>query len=333
VNRILVIRFSSIGDIVLTAPVVPALMTRYPEASIDYLTHAHFAPIVERFDPRPQAVLPFPGIGARELPAYSRQLAQKNYSLVVDLHDSLRSKVLRRYFKGAEVRVYRKPRLKRWLLFNLRINRYAPDFSVAREYLRYAGLAGAGVRPAMQLTGEEGAAARARFGLPTDYLTLVPGAAWPQKSWPADRYVDLIGRITTKSGAPVILLGGPGDAICSRIAAGAGSAAVFNLKGQTDLAAAMAVLAGSRLVVGADTGLVHMAEALGRPVVLILGPTGRETGARTHHPHSVTHECDLWCRPCSQNGRRRCYRREQYCLTGIRPAVVAESVNRLMTRV
>ena len=100
-----------------------------------------FAPLVAHFQHRPSEILAFPPtVSARELPAYSRRLASKGYDLVIDLHDSLRSKVIRRAFKGSTVRRYQKPRLNRWLLFYLYINRFSNDFSVVREYLRYAGL-------------------------------------------------------------------------------------------------------------------------------------------------------------------------------------------------
>ena len=70
---------------------------------------------------------------------------------------------------------------------------------------------------------------------------------------------------------------------------------------------------------GSDTGLIHASEALNTPVSMILGPTSSETGATINHPQSMIFEKNnLWCRPCSQNGKRKCIRKEQYCLTGIK---------------
>ncbi len=326
------VRFSSLGDIVLTEPVLAALTKKYPEYGIDYLVLERFAPLVAHFEHRPDEILAFPpAITARELPAYSRRLASKGYDLVIDLHDSLRSKVLRRAFKGSSLRRYQKPRLKRWLLFYLHLNRFSKDFSVVGEYLRYAGLeALVPTAPRMQCAADRIAAVKAAFNLSENYLVCIPGAAWPQKSWLIKRYIEVFNSRPPGTRPQVVLLGGQDDIICNAIADGLPGGKTVNLRGRTDLEQALAVLAGCRLAVGSDTGLMHAAEALGRPIVLILGPTSTQTGARCHHPASRQHETRLWCRPCSQNGKRRCYRREQFCLTSIAAQAVGDSIDELV---
>jgi len=333
VIRVLVIRLSSLGDIVLSTPVIQALRQSFTDLTINYLVHERFGPLVDHFDPPPDNVILFPpAVGAAELPAFARSLAQADYDLVIDLHNSLRSKVIRRYFPTAELRIYKKPRFKRWLLFYLWLNRFDPEFSVVSEYLCYAGFSAleGEHRPCLSFDIDAAREICRRFGLDQGYLVCVPGAAWPQKSWPKERYIELFSQRLPSSSEQLVLLGGPQDTICDYIAAALQSGKVVNLKGATGLQEALAVLSRSRLVVGSDTGLVHAGEALGIPVVMILGPTSRETGARTHHHDSRVHEVKLWCRPCSQNGRRRCYRRKQYCLMGISVHQVAESVTNLI---
>ena len=321
------------GDIILSTPVIQGLRQSFTDLTIDYLVHERFSPLVDHFNPPPDNIIPFPSaVGAAELPAFARSLAEADYDLVIDLHNSLRSKVVRRYFPAAELRIYKKPRFKRWLLFYLWLNRFDPEFSVVSEYLRYAGfLALEGERrPRLSFDVDAAREICRRFGLDQDYLVCVPGAAWPRKSWLRERYIELFSQWLTGSSEQLAFMGGPQDTICDYIAAALQSGKVVNLKGKTDLKQALAVLSRSRLVIGSDTGLVHAGEALGIPAVMILGPTSRETGVRTHHPDSRVHEVNLWCRPCSQNGRRRCYRRKQYCLTGISVNQVAESVTSLI---
>ena len=333
--RVLLIRFSSIGDIILTAPVVAALRADSPDTTIDYLVHDRFASLVRHFDPSPDHIIPFPrDVRARQLPGYARNLAATGYDVVIDLHASLRSRLLRRYFGGAELRIYRKPRLRRLLLFYLYINRFPADYSVAAEHLRFALLSveGAAIHPRLRVEPDLARETRQRLGLAEGYLACIPGAAWPQKSWPLERYLELFGPGGTGIDHPIVLLGGDGDTICDRIAADLPGDSVVNLRGKTSLEDALAVVSGSRLVIGADTGLLHAGEALGVPAVMILGPTSNETGARSHHPESRVHEVSLWCRPCSQNGRRKCYRREQYCLSRLPVHGVAESVQQLLAR-
>ena len=80
-------------------------------------------------------------------------------------------------------------------------------------------------------------------------------------------------------------------------------------------------------MIGADTGLVHAAEAVGKKVVTIFGPTSHETGAGVNRDDSITIENnDIWCRPCSQTGKRKCYRAEQYCMTTITSEIVLKKI-------
>ena len=76
----------------------------------------------------------------------------------------------------------------------------------------------------------------------------------------------------------------------------------------------MAIIKNSLYVIGSDTGLSHIAESLNKSVYMILGPTSLETGASVISKSSKVIEKDLWCRPCSQNGKRKCYRSRQFCM-------------------
>ena len=101
---------------------------------------------------------------------------------------------------------------------------------------------------------------------------------------------------------------------------------VINLSGKTNLRQAMSILSLSKVVFGSDTGLLHIAEALGITVNMILGPTSKETGGGVNLKSSKNIEVDIWCRPCSQNGQKYCYRSKQYCMEGISPNRVASIV-------
>ena len=90
----------------------------------------------------------------------------------------------------------------------------------------------------------------------------------------------------------------------------------------------MSIISNSKFIIGADTGLVHAAEGLGKNVVTILGPTSRETGAGVNLSTSIQIENnDIWCRPCSQSGKRKCYRDKQYCMITINPKLVLTKMN------
>ena len=246
--RVLVIRFSSLGDIILSTPVIQALRQSFTDLTINYLVHERFGPLVDHFDPPPDNVISFPpGIGTAELPAFNRSLAEADYDLVIDLHNSLRSKVVRRYFPTAKLRIYKKPHFKRWLLFYLWLNRFDPEFSVVSEYLRCAGFPAleGERRPRLSFDIDAAREICRRFGLDQGYLVCVPGAAWSQKSWLKERYIELFSQRLSGSGKQLVFLGGPQDTICDYIAAALQPGKVVNLRGKTDIKEALAVLSRS----------------------------------------------------------------------------------------
>ena len=158
-------------------------------------------------------------------------------------------------------------------------------------------------------------------GIFDDYIAVVPGAAWKQKQWSAKKYIDTLKQLDI----PVVLIGGVNDKICQKICNGLKRS--VNLAGKTSLRESMAILVNAKYIIGSDTGLIHAAEALGKSVSMILGPTTVETGAGIVLPESAVIEKDLWCRPCSQNGSFPCYREQQFCMDSIEPHDVIRSLN------
>ena len=107
---------------------------------------------------------------------------------------------------------------------------------------------------------------------------------------------------------------------------------IINFQGKTNVRESLAIISQANLVIGGDTGFVHGAEALKIPVVMIMGPTTIETGGGVNLSISQNIEVnDLWCRPCSQNGSKRCYRNEQYCMSTISSSQVFNAVQKVFS--
>ena len=99
------------------------------------------------------------------------------------------------------------------------------------------------------------------------------------------------------------------------------------MAGKTEFRQSLAIISQAQLVIGSDTGFVHAAEALGIPAVMLLGPTSTETGAGVTRSMSKNIQLShIWCRPCSQNGSRPCYRSEKFCMNGIHPDSVINQI-------
>jgi ADP-heptose:LPS heptosyltransferase len=158
----------------------------------------------------------------------------------------------------------------------------------------------------------------------SNFIVMVPGAAWTQKQWQAEKYNNVINELSRLKNKKIIMLGTKNDKICKDISLINDS--VVDYSGKTDLRKAMAIISLSDSVFGSDTGLLHMAEALGKHVSMILGPTSTETGGGVSLKESINIETDIWCRPCSQNGKQKCYRTRQYCMELISTDMVTNSV-------
>lgn len=218
--------------------------------------------------------------------------------------------------------VYKKPRLKRFLLFYFNWNRFDDDFELTDQFLKSVG-AGTEYRPTLYIDPEEKERTSAwltEVGVKGPFLAVVPGAEWPNKLWSIEGYRDLF----NSHEKTIVVLGGEKDSICSQISDG--FSRVVNLQGMTDLRTSLVILSLGEAALGSDTGLIHAAEALGTPVVMLTGPTSRETGANVRREESIQLYSDVWCRPCSKNGARNCFRSERYCMTGISVTDVDKSL-------
>ena len=267
-KRILAIKFSSIGDIVLTTSPIKSLKSHFPSAKIDFLTLQHFVPIIEG-NKYIDTIIPF-NKNARfsELIKIGKWINKSNYDLVIDFHNSLRSKIIRIFIQNIPKLFIKKPRWKRLLLFRFRKNRFDKSFSqlqLLHQPIKELMEDSVYPRPELFVSNEEKRKANLLLSsnrIINQYIVIIPGAAWPQKTWGSKNYCKLISDISKQSTIDFVLLGSENDTICDEIAMCDSS--ILNLKGRTSLREAIAIIANSNYAIGADTGLIHIAEAIGK---------------------------------------------------------------------
>ena len=322
-QKILIIRFSSIGDIVLATSPLKTIRKAFPDAQINFLTLDDFAPILEFHPDIDRLILLSKNKKIYDLWRFSDFIRKQNFDYIFDLHNSVRSNFI---LLTANSRVFqlKKPRWNRFTLFQFHENQFDKDFSTMKMYHQFLGdiwkngdkipesslvVSKAEKKLAHTLVGESA------------FICLIPGAAWAQKQWSSAKYIELIRSLKK----PIVLLGSKADKICYQIAKK--DSTVINLAGKTSLRQAMAIISNSSHVIGSDTGLTHAAEALGISVTMILGPTSTQTGAGVHLKKSTNVEKDIWCRPCSQNGKRPCYRQTQVCMDSISVSDVVQTLS------
>lgn len=332
-EAILIIRLSSLGDILLTAPVVRALRKRFPDAHLDFLVERRFESAA-RLIPGPDRILTYDrSSGFRGLRQLGRDLARQ-YDILVDLQNSLRSVYLRTFcFPTLWVRAHRY-RLRRWLLIHWKWRPFSRIIPVPERYLAAVFSIGAVDDGAgLDLSIPDGAEAGIRDVLDRlgsrPFCVFCPGARHATKQWPADRWI-AAGRMLSESGSAVVVIGDEGEkGLVREIAESVpDSVAVW---GKTIPEVAVLMRSASCVVSG-DTGLMHLAAGLKTPVVALFGPTVAEFGFNPFRAASTVIEQKLSCRPCSPHGTESCPKRHFKCMLDTAPERVIEAVNRLLKR-
>ena len=326
--KFLVIRFSSIGDIVLTTSLLKSIKTTYKNVEIHYLTLDKFSSMLEIHPNIDRIIVLNSDSGSTELMQLNRYIKLSEYDKVFDLHGSIRSRIVTLGLSKITTRV-KKPRISRFFLYQFHVNMFPKGYSSQVMYHQCLQNYDMDSTPDTLLVVSKVEKRFARsilkeIEIDSNFIVMVPGAAWPQKQWQVEKYNNVINEINRLTNKKIIMLGTKNDKICKDISLINDS--VVDYSGKTDLRKAMAVISLSDSVFGSDTGLLHIAEALGKHVSMILGPTSTETGGGVSLKESINIEKDIWCRPCSQNGKEKCYRTRQYCMELISTDMVTNSV-------
>jgi heptosyltransferase-2 len=331
-DKILVIRLSSLGDVLLATPALRVLAKRFPEAGIDFLTKERYAPLVEE-SPYLRSVIRMGKGGLRELIRLHNTL-RREYDLVVDLHANLRSRMITTFFGGPKVARFRKYSLRRALLVKLRLNLLKNNPSVPERYMK--ALEKFGVKDdglGLDFFAGRSAVVRARDLLRRNRLqekeavALAPGAKWATKQWPPAKFIELGGLLPEQR---FIVMGEKRENSLGEGIERALPGRVVNLAGQTDFQVAGEILRRCRALVTNDSGLMHLACAVKTPVVALFGSTCREFGFFPFRARSRVLEKELSCRPCTTIGTNACKLGTLECLEGISAQEVAEALHGLL---
>ena len=342
-HKTLIIRFSSVGDIVLSSLLVRVFRQRFPHAQIDYLVKSEFAELI-RYNPHLSRILEFPQDGGfAGLADFRRRILNEKYDLIIDLHDSLRS----RYICAGAPRVVRvrKRKIARFILVKSKWDVYelfggAP--SVAERYLETVqlfGVANDGKGLELFVAAETDARMRDVLddsGLSGEMIGICPSARHNTKMWLKEGFAEVASTLTLKYDRPVALFGSLEDRDRCReieelIRQRRANIQVVNLAGKHSLAETAAAMDHCSVVITNDSGLMHIAAARKRKVVAIFGSTVKEFGFAPFGTESVVVENDsLWCRPCTHIGRAACPKGHFKCMKGITASQVIASAQKLL---
>jgi lipopolysaccharide heptosyltransferase II len=311
----------------------------FPEAQIDMIVRADFIDLIKDNPHLNQKIPLARSSGLAGLWELKKRINAESYDLIYDAHRSLRTLFLMPFLKARFKAYFKKYYIRRdlTLLFKVNLLRGAKRFLERYvEPLKPWGVEYDGNGPEVFVSEATRSAVEAKGLLPGSeerhWIGFIPSAQWPGKRWPPERFRQVLERLLAETAYGVIIFGGKSDAFCREISQGLESARVVNTQGTLSIAESAALLTRCDFVVANDTGLMHVADGLNLPSVLILGPTSKELGCLPFHPASEIVERELWCRPCSKNGQAPCIRGKRVCLDEITPDLVMRAIRRVRTK-
>ena len=324
--KFLILRFSSIGDIILTTPVVRHLKEQVEDAEIHYLTKAEFAPLLES-NPHVDVVHSFDG----DLNRMIRHLRGEGIDYIIDLHHNARSARIKWKLKRMDFTV-RKLNLLKWIYVNFKWNRLPGLHMVDRNLETIRNFIneedGKGLEhyiPEAQRVDLSSLPSEYQDG----YVGLAIGAQHGTKKLPDSSLVELC----RKFKHPVVILGGQADhPTGEEIIRQLPGRAILNGCGNFDIHQSASLVRQSRLLVTHDTGLMHLGAAFGKKIISIWGNTVPEFGMYPYRadPSSVMFQVQgLKCRPCSKIGYKKCPKNHFRCMLDQDLDGIADTANRL----
>jgi heptosyltransferase-2 len=329
-GRILIVRLGSLGDILLTTPVLRELAMAFPRTELHYLTRERYRELLVH-NPCVAHIHTLPGEpGPLTLLRAGARLRALGFDLVIDLHRSFRSHLVRTALSPTSEIVYKGALGRRSLPDSRTGTPLWP--SLAERFL--GTLTAFGVQPRPQRLefyvdpGSVEAAAASLGGLERPVVAIAPGARWLTKRWMPEGFAAVADSLKKHRHAGVVLVGDDEDAdVCRQVTSLMREEARV-LVGLPILETA-AVLERCRLLVCNDSGLFHVARAMGTPAVAVFGPTGPQMGYYPWEPYARVVSLQMPCSPCTSKGSRRCPKRHFRCMKDLSSDAVLQAAQEM----
>lgn len=318
----MIIRLSSLGDVLLTTPVISALHQKYPDSQIDFLVKPQFVDAVKT-NPILNHIHEFDK--SKNYDVLIKSLQKNKYDLVIDLQNNFRS---RKICSKLSAKVYRfkKPTLKKFLFVNFKWNLYKKVKSIPQMYFEsIPELEFTFQKPSLFVPEEVISSIK-----PGKYIGFAPGSKHFTKMWPIE-YFNELGKLVSAKGYTILLFGGSDDKeICHNLKQEIPGA--IDLSTENDLIQIARDMKQCKLIVCNDSGLMHTAVSVDVPVIAIFGSTVKEFGFAPYSENSLVIENEeLKCRPCSHIGKDKCPKSHFKCLLELTPELVYNKIEKFIS--
>ena len=334
-RKILVIRFSSLGDIILSSPTVLNLKIGYPQSHITFLTKPKYRQIVKMFGTVDEiALLPESGKFTEQL-LLLKYLEQQNFDIIVDLHGNFRSSIARTVLTAGQKVVYpgnrsARQRIVRFKDFpatnsNSHILTHTHTHTIDKynDCLLQLGLPAPARRPVFQEINGTIAAEH-----PT--VVIAAGAAFKNKQWPVEKFAEVAIKLYHSHQAKIIWAATEKDETPASLKEQIPEDKL-SLLSNHPIAELASIISQATITIANDSGIAHLSSAVGTPVISIFGPTHPALGFEPRGLLDEIIQADVSCRPCSLHGDKACFQKEQFCFTQIEPSEVIEKADALIS--
>ena len=319
-KKILIIRLSSIGDIVLTTPLLRAIKNQRPDLELHYLTKSSYAPVLQN-NPNIDKLFLF----QKDCKEVIKDLKHEDYDYIIDLHKNLRSFRIKKALKTPSCS-FEKLNWEKWLLVQFKINNL-PNTSIVQRYfdtlkelkVKNDGLGleyYSGLESQENIKGLDPEIAKS-------FAVLVIGGTYFTKQIPIAKSLEIIENIRI----PVLLLGGPDDQATAAELVKKSNKKIGSAVGISSINESAEIIRRSEFVVSGDTGLMHIAAAYQKKIFSLWGNTVPEFGMSAYMPQHpersiIIENKTLNCRPCSKLGYQKCPKKHFDCMNSLDVSVI-----------
>jgi heptosyltransferase-1 len=330
-KKILIVKPSSLGDVVHSLPFLNSVRSCFPKAEIHWVIAKGLEglldgnPMVDRLiviNKDKWKKISRAASTLREVKGLFSEIGHEGYDLAIDLQGLMRSGVITMASRAGLRIGFSEAREGSRFFYNKKV-RGGKDVHAVDRYLKIATALGCELGdpvfpfPLTKKGVEEGRELKEEFG---DYIVIVPGARWDTKIWPAEYF----GRVAAMLPHRCIVVGSGSDRELAERVVSASRRNAVSFAGRTDITQLIGLMRGAKLAISNDSGPMHIAAAFGVPVVAVFGPTSPGRTGPYGKRHAVV-ESGVSCAPCF---RKKCH--DVKCMRGITPEVVYEKARSLI---
>ncbi len=325
-KNILILRLSSIGDIVLTQPVAKVLREVYPDATIDYLTKEPFIGIVETFGCIDTIHI------WKNKRGILRKLRMQKFDLVIDLHSKLNTFIIKSLVRGKKTVTYNKKHyLRKKIVKNITEKSIVSTVDLYFSALKKLGIEKKYPYPELFPNDENLKNIKNLLSLEKyKKIGIFPGALHATKMYPLEKLAKFIDSVPSKWNCKFIILGSKSEKPLSVELQENIKTELLDLCGEFNISQLISVISNMDVIISNDSGPMHIAAALSKPQIALFGATHPRLGFAPLNKKAVTISSNISCQPCSLHGSALCPKRHFLCMNSISPELIKKNLGEII---